>query len=46
MESSSRGTTIGDKFKGWIDDLRVYPKALTKDQVAKLYKYQRYVQEE
>ena len=45
MESSSGGTTIGDKFKGWIDDLRVYPQALTKDQVAKLYKYQRYVQE-
>jgi hypothetical protein len=44
MEVRPGGTTIGEDFKGWIDDLRVYPQALTKEQIAKLHKYQRYVQ--
>jgi hypothetical protein len=43
MGPNRNGTTIGDKFKGWIDDLRVYPRALAADEVAKLHSYQRHL---
>lgn len=44
MESARGGTTMGSGFKGWIDDLRVYPHAISADEVSNLYKYQRYLQ--
>ncbi len=44
MESHPGGTRIGQGFEGWIDDLCVYPQALTGDQVRRLHKYQRHVQ--
>jgi hypothetical protein len=43
MGPSRGGTVIGDAFKGWVDGLRVYPRALSADEVAKLHSYQRYL---
>lgn len=36
------GTNIGKGFKGWIDDLTIYDRGLNKEEIDKLYKFQRY----